>query len=75
MRKYKQTGTKWITSIPVSWDMQKIGALFVQRKEKVSDKDFAPISVTKNGIFATVGQRQQKQMMAITARKFALAIL
>lgn len=25
-------------------------ALFVQRKEKVSDKDFAPISVTKNGI-------------------------
>lgn len=48
--KYKQTGTKWITSIPVSWDMQKIGALFVQRKEKVSDKDFAPISVTKNGI-------------------------
>ena len=48
--KYKQTGTKWITFIPVSWDMQKIGALFVQRKEKVSDKDFAPISVTKNGI-------------------------
>lgn len=48
--KYKQTGTKWITAIPVSWDMQKIGALFVQRKEKVSDKDFAPISVTKNGI-------------------------
>lgn len=48
--KYKQTGTKWITSIPVSWNMQKIGALFVQRKEKVSDKDFAPISVTKNGI-------------------------
>lgn len=48
--KYKQTGTKWITSIPVSWDMQKIGALFLQRKEKVSDKDFAPISVTKNGI-------------------------
>lgn len=48
--KYKQTGTKWITSIPVSWDMQKIGALFVQRKEKVFDKDFAPISVTKNGI-------------------------
>ena len=28
----------------------KINALFSQRKEKVSDKDFAPISVTKNGI-------------------------
>lgn len=48
--KYKATGAEWIPSIPVSWDIQKIGALFAQRKEKVSDKDFAPISVTKNGI-------------------------
>lgn len=24
---YKQTGIKWITSIPVSWDIQKIGKL------------------------------------------------
>lgn len=47
---YKQTGIKWITSIPVSWDIQKIGTLFAQRKEKVSDKIYAPISVTKNGI-------------------------
>ena len=47
---YKPTGTEWISSIPASWDIQKIGALFAQRKEKVSDKDFAPISVTKNGI-------------------------
>ena len=47
---YKLTGAEWIPSIPASWDIQKIGALFAQRKEKVSDKDFAPISVTKNGI-------------------------
>lgn len=47
---YKQTGIKWITSIPVSWEIQKIGTLFAQRKEKVSDKIYAPISVTKNGI-------------------------
>ena len=47
---YKPTGAEWIPSIPASWDIQKIGALFAQRKEKVSDKDFAPISVTKNGI-------------------------
>lgn len=47
---YKPTGAEWISSIPASWDIQKIGALFAQRKEKVSDKDFAPISVTKNGI-------------------------
>ena len=47
---YKPTGAEWIPSIPASWDIQKIGALFAQRKEKVSDKNFAPISVTKNGI-------------------------
>ena len=47
---YKATGTEWMPSIPVWWDIQKIGALFAQRKEKVSDKDFAPISVTKSGI-------------------------
>lgn len=47
---YKPTGAEWIPSIPASWDIQKIGTLFAQRKEKVSDKDFAPISVTKNGI-------------------------
>lgn len=47
---YKPTVAEWIPSIPASWDIQKIGALFAQRKEKVSDKDFAPISVTKNGI-------------------------
>lgn len=47
---YKPTGAEWIPFIPASWDIQKIGALFAQRKEKVSDKDFAPISVTKNGI-------------------------
>lgn len=47
---YKPTGTKWIASIPATWDVQKIGALFSQRKEKVSDRDYAPISVTKKGI-------------------------
>lgn len=47
---YKPTGTKWIASIPATWDVQKIGVLFSQRKEKVSDRDYAPISVTKNGI-------------------------
>lgn len=47
---YKSTGTEWIASVPESWDVQKIGDLFSPRKEKVSDKDYAPISVTKNGI-------------------------
>ena len=30
--------------------VNKLGTHFLQRKEKVSDKDFPPLSVTKNGI-------------------------
>jgi type I restriction enzyme S subunit len=47
---YSQIDVKWLGVIPSHWDCEKIGALFTQRKEKVSDKDFAPLSVTKNGI-------------------------
>ena len=47
---YKPSGTAWFTSVPEPWNILKINALFSQRKEKVSDKNFAPISVTKNGI-------------------------
>lgn len=47
---YKPTGTKWIPSVPITWDVKKIVHLFSQRKEKVSDRDFPPLSVTKNGI-------------------------
>lgn len=47
---YKETGTRWLDSVPSSWNVQKIGELFIQRNEKVSDKVFVPISVTKNGI-------------------------
>ncbi len=47
---YKPTGTNWIPSVPITWDVKKIVHLFSQRKEKVSDRDFPPLSVTKNGI-------------------------
>ncbi len=47
---YSQIDVKWLGVIPSHWDCKKIGTLFSQRKEKVSDKDFAPLSVTKNGI-------------------------
>ena len=47
---YKATGIGWIPFIPVGWRMVKINELFVERKEKVSDKDYPPLSVTKFGI-------------------------
>lgn len=47
---YKSSGIEWIGDVPSHWDILKIGQVFKERKEKVSDKDFAPLSVTKNGI-------------------------
>jgi len=35
---------------PPSWKVERIGQLFSERKEKVSDKDYPPLSVTMNGI-------------------------
>lgn len=44
------TGIAWLPQIPAHWQLQKIDALFTERKTKVSDKDYAPLSVTKKGI-------------------------
>lgn len=47
---YKPTGLKWLPEVPAHWDVRHIGELFSERKTKVSDKDFAPLSVTRGGI-------------------------
>lgn len=44
------TDATWLPQIPAHWQLQKIDALFTERKTKVSDKDYAPLSVTKKGI-------------------------
>lgn len=46
----KSSGVSWFAIMPAHWESMKIGSLFSERKIKVSDKDFAPLSVTKNGI-------------------------
>lgn len=48
--KYKDSGIEWIGEIPDSWNINKIGQIYQERNEKVSDKEFMPLSVTKNGI-------------------------
>lgn len=35
---------------PDDWMLEKLGQLFEERKQKVSDKEYAPLSVTKRGI-------------------------
>lgn len=48
------TDVAWLPQIPAYWQMQKIDALFTERKTKVSDKNYAPLSVTKKGILPQI---------------------
>lgn len=50
MRKMKDSGIAWIGEIPQTWEVGRIGQLYTERKEKVSDMDFPPLSVTMKGI-------------------------
>ena len=46
----KDSGVEWIGMMPEHWGIRKIGSLYSLRNEKVSDKDFPPLSVTMKGI-------------------------
>ncbi len=48
--KMKDSGISWIGEIPEHWEVKKIGSLFVERREKVSDKEYPALSVSKQGI-------------------------
>lgn len=50
MREMKDSGIEWIGEIPADWELSKIGAVYEERNEKVSDADFPPLSVTKHGV-------------------------
>ncbi|WP_164978074.1 restriction endonuclease subunit S [Acinetobacter junii] len=41
---------EWLGDVPEHWGVNRLGVHFKNRKEKVSDKDFKPLSVTKHGI-------------------------
>lgn len=40
----------WLGELPPHWTCKKIGSLFTERKCKVSDKDYPPLSVAKIGV-------------------------
>lgn len=46
----KNSNIQWIGDIPDNWEVTKIGQLYQLRNQKVSDRDFPPLSVTMNGI-------------------------
>ncbi len=53
MQKYAESiasPAPWLGLLPSHWECKKIGSLFSERKTKVSDKDYPPLSVAKIGI-------------------------
>jgi type I restriction enzyme S subunit len=47
---YKLSGVEWLGEVPEHWPTRRLGYYFAERREKVSDKCFTPLSVTKDGI-------------------------
>ncbi len=50
MREMKDSGQTWLGAIPAKWDQSTIGSLYTLRNEKVSDRDYPPLSVTMKGV-------------------------
>lgn len=46
----KNTQIEWIGNIPDDWEVKPISTCFKERNEKVSDYEWEPLSVTKQGI-------------------------
>jgi len=48
--RYQDSGVEWLKQVPEHWTLRRLGYYFEERRVKVSDVDFAALSVTKNGI-------------------------
>lgn len=46
----KDSGVEWLGQVPEHWEVKRLGHYFQERREKVSDRDFQALSVTKNGV-------------------------
>lgn len=46
----KDSGIPWVGKTPEYWKVGRIGGFYELRNQKVSDKDFMPLSVTMKGI-------------------------
>ncbi|HNG60696.1 MAG TPA: restriction endonuclease subunit S [Cellvibrionaceae bacterium] len=47
---YKDSGVEWLGAVPQHWNIKRVGSIFEERREKVNDVDFPPLSVTMQGI-------------------------
>lgn len=46
----KESGVEWLGQIPAHWKVEPLGKHMIQRNVKVSDQEYEPLSVSKNGI-------------------------
>ena len=49
-REMKETGLRWLGQIPQDWNLVRIGTQYTERRTKVSDTEYPPLSVTMKGI-------------------------
>ncbi len=46
----KDSGAEWMGEVPAHWEVRRFSVEFSERRTKVSDKEYSPLSVTKSGI-------------------------
>lgn len=54
MRELIDSGIEWIGDIPSNWPIRKIGQMYYERRTKVNDIDYPPLSVTMKGILPQI---------------------
>lgn len=50
MREMKDSGAEWLGEVPAGWGFDRVGTFFALRNERVSDEEYAPLSVTMGGV-------------------------
>ena len=50
MRAMKDSGIEWLGEAPADWELDRLGSFFAVRNQKVSDEEYAPLSVTMGGV-------------------------
>ncbi len=49
-RPMKSSGIPWLGDVPAEWEFRKIGALYEERSQKVSEREYPALSVSKLGV-------------------------
>lgn len=50
MSDYKESGFEWLGEVSIDWKVNRVGRYFNERKQKVDDISYPPLSVTMSGV-------------------------